>query len=841
MNNIIKILVIGLLSSTSDAAFAQAAQMEDAAPQAHRGSSGTDDIIVTARRRDESSIAVPVSIAAFSGETLEQKAITNLGALSSQMPSLIVTEGPGGSAGAVYLRGIGTTGSTATTFDQTVSINLDGVQLSRGNVIKLGMIDMAQIEILRGPQALFFGKNSPAGVISVTSRDPSDRLELMGRVGYEFNARERIVEAMASGPLTSTLGGRLAVAYSDMDGWVKNLAGRAAGPANAIRPGSVFDPLNDRGPDRRSITARATLLFDPSEDFQVRGKLNYSRQNGIGAVRGSKQRVYCPYGLAQYGVPAATLAPASAGFTDAQRAALERALAVDDCKPDNQYAVGDISPANLAGNVPGVDDPRGHVKTELLLGSVQVDYSPSEFLQITSVTGYAKLDEGRYDSFTYGVSDYTAIIAIKQPLTYSQFSQELRVSTSFDAPVNLLFGGLYNDNKLKSTVQLFSPLAPGDEDPTRPGGNFIPQRVNGKTYSLFGQALWDMTDQLELSGGVRWTQEQKSSSVVRNGVPIPLVPSKLKFQNYSPELTLSWRPNTDTTFFVAYKEGFKSGGFSAPFSSNSVLVTPEGVPIPQTTSYAPEAVSGFEAGVHARMFDGQLRMDLGAYTYDYTDLQVNAIDNASGLPVVRVANAAAAKLEGIEAELKVRPNALPGLQLSLAANYNIAKYTEFLATCYIGQTVAEGCNRTMAPTGRFVSQDLSGVMLPNASRWTGSVGAAYTHHVGDGLKLFVSADASYRSRYNPHPEADPGALQKSVWYLNGLVSVSGQNNAWEISLIGRNLTKEYRAIGDITGVPITGNAAFTGSNTLGGRPDLTGNVNRGREFLVQLTLRPSEW
>src|SRR5690606_10265777 len=123
----------------------------------------------------------------------------------------------------VSIRGIGTT-SLDPGIDQSVSLNIDGMQFTQGSAYSIGMFDMAQVEVLKGPQALFFGKNSPGGVVSIRTADPGDELEVMGSVGYEVKARTMRTEAVLSGPITDSLGLRLAGAYSSTDGYFKNNA-----------------------------------------------------------------------------------------------------------------------------------------------------------------------------------------------------------------------------------------------------------------------------------------------------------------------------------------------------------------------------------------------------------------------------------------------------------------------------------------------------------------------------------------------------------------------------------------------------------------------------------------
>ncbi|RYD90581.1 MAG: hypothetical protein EOP61_29245, partial [Sphingomonadales bacterium] len=188
------------------------------------------DIVVTARRRQESILKVPVVQNVISAETLVRTQITDLVGVTAKVPGLFVSPGINTIGTLISLRGIGTSAIDAGV-DQSVSLNIDGQQFSQGLVFKSGLFDLAQAEVLKGPQALFFGKNSPGGVISLTTADPGDSAEVIGRVSYEFEAREPRVEMILSGPVTETLGLRLAGTWSDREGYFKNTA-RDTLPAN---------------------------------------------------------------------------------------------------------------------------------------------------------------------------------------------------------------------------------------------------------------------------------------------------------------------------------------------------------------------------------------------------------------------------------------------------------------------------------------------------------------------------------------------------------------------------------------------------------------------------------
>ena len=195
-----------LLCGVSSVALPGAAYAQDTTQSvADAGSEQADaavesgEIIVTARRRDERLIDVPVAITAIDSVTISRSAINGVDALARRIPGLVVGEGGGTvQGGSIALRGI-SAADTNPLGDQAVSFNIDGVQVARSAVRRVGSFDVAGVEVLKGPQALFYGKNSPGGIISTRTADPTDRFEIGGNIGYEFNADEVRGEGFISG------------------------------------------------------------------------------------------------------------------------------------------------------------------------------------------------------------------------------------------------------------------------------------------------------------------------------------------------------------------------------------------------------------------------------------------------------------------------------------------------------------------------------------------------------------------------------------------------------------------------------------------------------------------
>ena len=763
--------------------------------------SGTSEIIVTARKRDETAIDVPAAITALGSEALEKYGTRDFWGLQNQVPGLYIQDIPSSSGGAIALRGMGSSPNNPAN-DQTVAINVDGVQVGSGSIMRIGQFDLAQVEVLKGPQALFFGKNSPAGVISIRSADPGDSFEVKGSLDYEFNAREAAAQVALGGPITDTLGARLAVAGSKMKGWMKNNA--------QVFPGFTYAPSTTRGPDKEEFLIRGTVVFKPSDRVNFRAKYNYSSLKSDTDLFTRQQRIMCPYG-----------APQNNGYPG-----------TIDCKADDITTNGGQDPRLIAAITPLIPQDRKYRKfldvgqdVKQHLASLEGNFEIVPDISLTAVSGYYKIK----DHFS-GAAMYQggAGLTTSVPSDRREISQEIRlVSNKTEWPVNFAIGGYFQDtkitNSISNAIDLFAlGFAPG------PGVAFLPSsqefQTDGKAISFFGQLIITPVEKIEIAAGARWTKEKKSVKAWDFGAPKLYDVNDLKFTNTSPEVTIRYRPTPDWTIFGAWRNGFKSGGFNTASGQASATVT--------AIDYRPEDVMGFEAGVKYQ--SGPLRASITAYTYKYKDLQVAIFD-----PVAiaqRLVNAASARIKGIEGDFSwMTP--LDGFELRGSFNYNKARYIDFIAACYTGQMISEGCNLVPNPlNGRFTSQELSGRPLVLAPDWTGSLGFSYVTPVSSSLEFGISSDVLYSSSFYGQLELAPQGKQRQYANVDATVHVGAEDGRWKLSLIGRNLTQVYRSR-FVSQTPLTGISTRTGTNIPGGLPDLSGNVNRGREIRMQFSFR----
>ncbi len=259
---------------------ASASTAENAASQG-----GLEDIIVTARKRQESVQDVPVAVTAISPVTIRQQDITSIEKIAARTPNFTVGRASNGSGAQLTMRGIGSS-STSIGIEQSVATVVDGVYYGQGRVINEGFFDLGRIEILKGPQALFFGKNATAGVISITTADPGKEAEYYGRIGYEFRSQQVVGEFVASNPLTDTLGIRVALRASKMyDGYFKNVAEPFDYPTIDVatgRTGSlVANPAARNQPGEKELLGRVTLKWEPTDRLTatVKASGSYNKTN----------------------------------------------------------------------------------------------------------------------------------------------------------------------------------------------------------------------------------------------------------------------------------------------------------------------------------------------------------------------------------------------------------------------------------------------------------------------------------------------------------------------------------------------------------------------------------
>lgn len=816
-------------------ALAQASAAAQPAPKAAEASDeATGEIVVTARLRDESLLDVPVAVSALSAEDINRYNAGDLQKIGELTPTVIISNYRTIGGGSLAIRGISSP-PTQVGYEQPVSVALDGVQTSSGRVATLGFFDLQQVEILKGPQALFFGKNSPAGVISVTSAGPTPELSMGLRALYEFVADEVVTEGFVAGPLTETLGGRLAIKYRDMQGWLHNNAQPAPNPffpaALPAAEGRLPGPPDDRVGDHE-VMGRATLEFRPTNTFTATARL--FGLSGIDQGGGS---------YSQNIGPCSDGHPRSFGVVDP----------FGDCRPDNNTSFSNIVPA-IANRVPALNgDNRSRGRQQALTSSLNLKLELGP-ITLTSITGTLY---NRYRSISGLTHTVDNALTTYEDTSYRAVSQELRALSDFDGPLNFLAGvyfqdskdELYNHTNFRADIS-YNPAA--DQLVT-----YIKKaNLKGRAYSAFGQAIWNLTDKFELAAGARYTSERKRTSNrnlygvntalgrfdTRNTVfagstdPTPgVLAAKFKDENVSPEVTLSYRPMPDSTIYLAYKTGFKSGGFgiTSPIQTTTVL---------GDIDFDSETVKGFEAGAKGKLFD-RLTLQATAFAFDFKNLQVTTYDAAAIR--FQINNAGKVRQRGFELEANLK--AAEGLRLRGAIAHVRNRFRDYVGQCYgftipvaqaLTASAPPGCSFVLNPDGSRARTATGGVILQQvfdgraparSPDWAGNAGFDYTGELTSALEFNVAGDAFYSSSYYAGDTLAPASKQDGFWRFNASVGVGSPDGRWKLSLIGRNLTNKYYLLfaGDRTGgtsVPLT-------------QGEQRGVVARGREVAVQAQVR----
>jgi iron complex outermembrane receptor protein len=758
-----------------------------------------EEIVITARKREERLVDAPVAVYALSEQAIARFAITDVVSASKLTPGLVVARATNNTAANIYLRGVGSSFSSPS-FDQAVAIVVDNAPISKGRAIYQSYFDMQQVEVLRGPQALFFGKNSTAGVISIKTADPTTAPEYIFRAGYEFNGRKYYGEAVASGPLSETLGARLALRGSSLNGgYFRNIGEQLNGV-----------PRSSRTPQEDDYGGRLTLAWRPTDRFDATLKLNAEHQKNDGPNAYS-QLINCqgPRGMPQpvFGTP----------------------NVADGCKLDKTTSEVALSPA-IAAHFPGSRGGRPFQRYTGYLGSATANYRMDQ-LTLTSVTGFYDFKTRMLGNYDLGSA--SQVFGLERA-DYRSLTQEVRLASSFEGAFNFTAGLFFDDTRLTyaRAVRLFTAPpdpATGRTDQWDTGG-----QTDGNTYSAFLELTYDITPTLDISGGARFSREEKDSTVgtlfasASTGLPFITRPIDDKFRddNLSPQVTLRWRPDADLTAFASYKRGYKSGG------TNLGEITFLGTTA-ATVHFESEKAEGFEGGLKGYLLRRTLTYSLTVYRNTFKDLQVSIYDPVA--TTLHVGNAGRYRTQGVELDGVYAPPGIEGLRLRGAVYYNHARYKEYVGPCYTGQTIAQGCNLAINPlTNAFTSQDYKGRPGARAPEWNASLGADYeTPITGDGLRLGVTFDARYMSFFYLGETLAPLQRQKKYVDLNATVRLFDPDKGWEIALIGRNLTDELVGGNDIDN-PGTGSGTGTANGILG---DTYRTIGTPWELSLQGTLR----
>ncbi len=780
------------------------------------------EVVVTARKRDENVQNIPVAVTAVSGAQIAAFNLGNVEDVASKTPQLIVARGSSGSGADITLRGIGAAVENIG-IEQSVAVSVDGVYYGQGRAITDAIFDAAGLQVLKGPQALFYGKNATAGAVAIETNDPSSRREASLTAGYEFTAENPYVEGYLSGPVSDKLQFRLAFRYSDQQsGYIKNTAlpgvyhtfDIATLQSNSY---PTATPPNFLGGDKDTLV-RLTARWLPADRLTVTTKVTFDEHRTNNNADNTVV-TYCPLGYPQSEAGLAVKNVCGPYFSAAQTA-LPLALA--------------NIPGALEGKAGGQDFERyqsGNVY-------MKINYVGDNF-NLTSTNAFQHLfnDWADDQNFTGAPSVYAG-----EHFDWDQFSSEERFNTSFKSPINFA-GGFY----FQTTTLHFNQnvdFAGAQNTAAPPNDQFVAYNklsaTTGHTYAVFGQAIWKILPDVELTGGARYTHETKHSYFEQPyvwpalyGLFIQYDPSNptagggacncnaigahQTFDNVSPEATLTWKPRENLTLYGAYKTGYKSGGFS----NSAILSTGT---LAGDLEFKPETSKGFEFGVKSLLLDHQLRLNVDIFDFEYSNLQVDFFNTPTFNYVTL--NAASARTYGFEYEAEYAPKGIQGLTLHVDGAYDNSHYGKFIAPCSpAGLTYEQGCNvqRVVDPVNGSYSfspncgnqpltnycnfMDVSGRPTALAPKWTEVLGFSYEQDVTAQVKAGVAVDVRISSSYiaNPFPSSVAQQIDRQGAYatLDIVGWLESADKHWRFSVIGRNLTNEFITTGSF-GLPLSG-------------------------------------
>ena len=743
--------------------------------------SGIEEIIVTARQQAESLQDVPVTVSVMSEVDLDRYNISNLVDAAKMVPNFRINAGGSGNGSNIYLRGIGSS-SISAAFDQSVAINIDGVVVNRGRFIHNAYLDMAQIEVLKGPQSLYFGKSATAGVISIKTNDPTDEFEAELGVGFESEYETTFLEGVISGPIGENLLARLAFGTSETDELRQNYSF-----ANDPMPfGNGTKPFFGE----ESSNVRLTLLWTPTENLTAKLKYQYSKYENDGGGT-MFQEEWCADGLGNPLAHQATGVPgAAAAFTTRQ--------GVDDCVVNGNTSKINLEPGLRAGLPYGYEDGEPGLNQETDMVSLEINWDINDRLALTSVTSLVELDHDELDDYSYGAGVYGGL----HRNVYEHTSQEFRLASDFEGAINFQAGLFLQEIEqrfdahqyafnLPITPNIFGPALGffGDFDVTAPLVGPDPATGNMYDYnkdhyldtdvmSAFMAIYLDISDRTELSVGARYTEEEKSgyikipyihAAAAAFGFGAPPLIEGLEFEdnNLSPEIALNYYVTDNTSVYVAWKRAFKSGGID-----NSALPTASINPLSPTFEgfdaliYESEEAEGFEIGLKSNLLDNSLRINATYYFYEYTDLQVQLFD--ANIIQFSTFNAGAVETEGFEADM--------------------LWYTDVEGLTLRGQFAWTDATNT----GDFFNT--SGVNLRGSERsyspeFAGSLGFSFDAGLGAGWRVNLSSDARYSDDYGWGVYKN-SPRQDSFWMNDAAISIYSEDGTHSFNLIGRNLGDE---------------------------------------------------
>ena len=766
-------------STLSTPTWAQASQK--AADEAGK----IDTIVVTARKTNENLQTTPVAVTAVSSVTLDRAQVNNVNQLQNIAPGLVVypaTAQPG--SAQFSLRGQGQNDGLIAV-DQSVGAYVDGVYVARSSGALFNFVDIGRVEVLRGPQGTLFGRNTTGGSINVITKAPTDKFEGMVRGRYgNYNAFE--ATGVVNIPIAASNGGlRIAAQHTEHGGYGRNVQFNQA-----------------VGGDKTDFIRGTLKIANDANNLSLAIQGDYTDRKTSGEMVGLKR--YTATGTQGLLVGVCNGSPVGAA------AAARPLCPVQTAAGDSlaKYAVDVIGTDKFFDFYNSMPNIYGNAKAGGVSGTLNWDVN--ENTAVKSITAYRKIDtaslsdnDGTPYVFTGGLLPIDGNF-----INQSQVSQELQLTgKAFDKKLSYIFGAFYfNENGLDrsksySVVPLSLALS------------YVDATVRNKSYAVYGQATYNLTDTVRFTGGLRYTWDKRSiirrnrsetpgnggaftcamaaNTLDASGYTLPngsvcQVTSKADYSYLSYTAGLDWQASPDLFFYAKTSRAYRAGGF------NTRAVTGG-----SSVSFSPERVTDYEVGAKVDFLDRHARLNVAAFYTDYSNVQRNVpvVVPGSATLTSGVQNAAAATIKGLEAELTIKP--VDHLTLGASATLLDPKFKTFavpVTTLSGGTAIADASATpyTYTPKTSFV---LSADYEVPTSFGSVNVHADYAYrgtNYSQGPLVYagVAGANGYAASFgfgNPDTAKIP-----AYGIVNGQISFKLNKPDLEVAIYGRNiLQKKY--------------------------------------------------
>ncbi len=643
-----------------------------------------EEIVVTARKREENLQEVPDSITAFTDTQIEELRMETIDDAINYTPNVYIVNDQDAATNIITIRGIGTNRNLAA----SVAYVVDGVILPDSDAFTADLSDVERIEVLKGPQGALYGRNAIGGVISLTTRRPGNEFEGRIKGGFSNGDTYDLFGAFGGALQEDSLFTRFTFKYHDSDGLIDN---RFTG-----------EPLDHN--ETTKITGR--MIWEANDNFTLDLRASWFDQDA---------------GAAWYST-ADVLGTTGGELTDEFAKVLPN-------QNDLAFSEREITDVSM------VADWRTDAGT------------------FTSITAYDQID-----FFFQQDLDYNPITLAKdaqQQRDTTGISQELRFTSNEDQRLRYIVGAYYQttDRDLATSTLLdFCFLLPIPGCPTPPGQEsgiltFLPLNTlegDFDQWAVFGQANYDLTDQLELTLALRYDRDERTQHDLLSGRS-----DSATFDDWQPKVSLAWQARDNFMIYGTYAEGYKSGAFNPP--------PPPGAFFPLVVNQ--EGSDQYEIGIKSTWADNRVLFNTAVFYTDYSDVQIFQLDLSTGGQVA--INANEAEIKGGEIEFVALP--AEGWELSASYGYNDAEFTDFNGT------------------GLF-----DGNKLPNSPESTLNLGVRYAHPLGSNRDLVTRLD--YRRTGKIYYAEDNIIYQPAFDTVDALLSLESEQ--WTLSLWGKNIFDE---------------------------------------------------